>query len=1409
MMAQPGYFETIRKAAAKRWEQLEEDPELAAPWHLLFKQVQSPRHVLSELLQNADDAGATETSVRVEDGAFIFTHNGGDFIEEHFASLCRFGYSNKRALHTIGFRGIGFKSTFSLGDKVELHTPTLSVAFDRHRFTQPHWIPADSGARLTEIRVRLGDEHRETAIRKNLDDWLRSPLSLLFFKHIRRMKIGGEELHWKKAGPGPVPRSDWMALNGKADQTYLIARSAAAPFPQDCLDEIRQERQVSEEQLSDFPPCTVDIVFGAKGQLFVVLPTGVETALPFACNAPFIQDSSRLKIKDPEISPTNRWLLDRIGKLAAAVMLEWLGQGGMTVAERSRAYGALPDVDREDNRLEGTCATIVELAFGEGINGQPCLLTGDGALLGSNEAVIIPHDLLDVWTSEQITAFLDKGNRPPFSHFVSHRDVEKLVHWSLIERIGKPEVLAALQAKHLPRPESWRRLLKLWAYIAPDVTGYNWQLNKKALRIVPAQGKDVLYSANEVVRLGEKRLLQSDEDWEFLGNHLLVLNQNWPRFLAEQRRAAEDAGSDTDKKDVAAGLGVLNTIGLNDASDANVVIEQVAAGFFKQESIQLADCVRLAQIAAKLGAAAGASFRFATQDRHLRATDKALLSDPNGALEAILPKEWCSSHVLHPDYEASFLACTKDEWRRWVESGRAGLLGLVPFVQTRSNIWNKKNFEAELRRRSCDSAPAYAYRTGHFVIEDWDFEEIHWKHWTALAKNDPSIWGQVVERLLAQPDSFWTRGKTARGLHVASNGSTRSIVSDPILPSWVMRLRELPCLPDTRSFYHNPEALLLRTPETEPLLDVELFVHARLDREASRPLLKLLGARDTPMGPGRLLDCLRALSKAEKPPIHEVEKWYRRLDQLVDTCSTADLTNIRNAFRTEKIVLTENVSWTTAAGVFLASGDDDVPGAEIIRRSVQDLALWGKIDIAPRPTVELALAWLKQLPSRTVLNQNDARRVKALLARHALQIWNECGHWLNLAGEWAPVATLSYGLSMQSLIRWSHLHEWVKQKTADLQLLPMEVTGLAPFALLPSLSSHIEEQFEVAPRLSGIAQHPAWLRELGFQLQRIDLENEEEGAQIRSLGRDLAETAWQVSDDLELVPYIDGAPAGLPRSADVIWRDRMFYVIDRPHARLARSVSQELGRAFGRQDIGDAVKLCFDRSAEFVTEYMEENFTLAAAEAIEERVMVAQVPESSANGAVAVPPRSLSGAESADEQDGTVHPSDAAVQTEVESDEQREEESIPATPSEQAQPSAPTKPHHERASSRPAKLSIIERFARANGFEKDGDDRFFHTDGSWIAKQQGERFWERRTGSGELLRYYWPKDQCLQSEPLQLEADIWGLIDKNPDTYALVLSDAQDRAVEITGGSLRSMCNAGQIKLYPATYRLVYQDARE
>jgi len=70
MIARPQYFDRIRERAAKRWDQLEADPELAGPWHSCSSKSKAHHHILSELLQNADDAGATEASVQIENHTY-------------------------------------------------------------------------------------------------------------------------------------------------------------------------------------------------------------------------------------------------------------------------------------------------------------------------------------------------------------------------------------------------------------------------------------------------------------------------------------------------------------------------------------------------------------------------------------------------------------------------------------------------------------------------------------------------------------------------------------------------------------------------------------------------------------------------------------------------------------------------------------------------------------------------------------------------------------------------------------------------------------------------------------------------------------------------------------------------------------------------------------------------------------------------------------------------------------------------------------------------------------------------------------------------------------------------------------------------------------------------------------------
>ena len=241
---------------------------------------------------------------------------------------------------------------------------------------------------------------------------------------------------------------------------------------------------------------------------------------------------------------------------------------------------------------------------------------------------------------------------------------------------------------------------------------------------------------------------------------------------------------------------------------------------------------------------------------------------------------------------------------------------------------------------------------------------------------------------------------------------------------------------------------------------MEPFVRIELDTEATRQLLISLGVQDTPTGPDRLLARLRNLATVEKPPVYEVEKWYHRLDQLADKCSTGEFEKIRDAFTAEKILLTEKNGWACTAEVFLAADEEDVPGVALVHPTVRHLMLWRKVGVEDRPTADLAMKWMENLTSGQLLSPDDLRRVRLLLPMYPGRIWLECGHWLNIEGEWTPTDQLVYSLTMQSLVPWKHLFKPVKQKIADLRKLPAEVCRQFPFSELTSLAEIIQDRFQ-------------------------------------------------------------------------------------------------------------------------------------------------------------------------------------------------------------------------------------------------------------------------------------------------------------------------------------------------------------
>ncbi|MDL2316335.1 hypothetical protein LJC59_04565 [Desulfovibrio sp. OttesenSCG-928-A18] len=1201
-----------------------------------------------------------------------------------------------------------------------------------------------------------------------------------------------------------------MALAANPEKKYLLIRSAEEVFPTDALEEIKSERMVTMDEEATFPPCRVEIVLGLAGRFFVILPTGITTKLPFACNAPFIQDPARLKIKEPDISPTNRWLLKRIGDLAGSSLLAWLKNEELRQEERASAYNLLSDVDRKDFSLEGICATLVEEAIDDAICETECLLTETGKLASWGSCASVPDTLLKVWDREQIVKNIT-NDLDILSSAIIRADQQKLSNWQAIQAVNKSHLLSTLKAKRLPRPSSWKRLMLLWEYLSEDVTTtrYGWGGKNLDVHIVPIQGSDLLYCANEVSRIGEKRLLHTEEDWSFLAEYLLVLDPNWPRFLGEQRRKAEGQKDNDLRMVVESAHDLLEKLGLTQTSDASILIRRVAEQLFAKEDCTHKDCIRLAQIAAALNADVSEEFEYINSNGLRIYVDEYAISNAAHNLDLYISEEWLSEHILHDDYDIR-ISCDEKEWSQWAASTRSGLLGFVPIEKTKDSIYGRSQIQRFAKNRGYEGGLHFHFVTHNFIVNDFDFSTDHWNHWDSLSKNDSSFWGKLFLYIIKQPAAFWSDCLSSTISQIATSGTVRQLYCDNLPSSWIIKFRDLPCLQDTRGNYRQPSDLLRRTPDTEALLDVEPFLHAEYDTEALRPLLIALGVRDTPTGPTRILSRLRQLATVENPPLYELEKWYHRIDKIADKCSSEEFQEIRDAFTHEKLILSDNNAWCMTSEVFLAADEDEAPGVAVLHPSFTEFVIWRKLGIAERPTGEMALEWLSNLESGKALSTDEARRVRSLLPRYPERIWSECGHWLNLEGEWVPIDELSYSVSMQTLVPWKNLFTKIKAQTADFQKIPFEISSRTPFTRLASLSSSIQNHLDKSFQMLTSPQEKPWLNTLGHWMKRILLDgSEEEILRIRNLASRLAKTRWQRVSNLRIVPYIEGRPVGTPRIVDALWDDLFIYVTSESQAKMFKPIVNALGREFDKPELIDAIQSCYDRSSTFISEYIANNFKILSEDALAPTIPSSKPDEQKKETAqdAVTHPRNLVPGEVSNE--SPFAPIGEKGQTAASFTENLQENpdalggEVNSTEDCDNGYSAPLK----RPPS-PPKPSLIERFALASGFQKSSSGhRFYQPDtGEYLERVYGNSFpWERYSATGELLQCYWDKDVCLENEALQIGADVWDLCTENPQKYSLLLSDSGGEPVEYSGETITILREREQLKVFPANYRVVYE----
>lgn len=299
-------------------------------------------HFVDELLQNADDAGASEVEFNLESGSLEITHNGKRlFNSEDVKSITTLGKSTKTTksedfstvedhrnkINKIGKFGVGFKSVFAITKSPRIHSDKYH--FEITDLIVPREIdPINDGKRVTKIilpfnslKVSSGDACK---LISSCLEKLESE-SMLFLRNIEKIK-------WKTESNAGYyskePNEDGAVLikqdKNKREQTGYFLVSDKVEIPED-----DEESETAGETPTNKISLDIMIAYrlddgnikpiddgtdNDKPRLFAFFPVKKEkTGLKFLVHAPYRMTPTRETI-DFEINQ-NKLITEKLSQI--------------------------------------------------------------------------------------------------------------------------------------------------------------------------------------------------------------------------------------------------------------------------------------------------------------------------------------------------------------------------------------------------------------------------------------------------------------------------------------------------------------------------------------------------------------------------------------------------------------------------------------------------------------------------------------------------------------------------------------------------------------------------------------------------------------------------------------------------------------------------------------------------------------------------------------------------------------------------------------------------------------------------------------------------------------------------------------------------------------------------------------
>ncbi len=296
----------------------------------LLGQLYSERtHFIFELIQNAEDAGATELTFELFEDRLEVTHDGRPFTEADVRGVCGVAKSGKSGdLTKIGKFGIGFKSVYAYTNSPRVHSS--GEHFRIEKYVRPFaadpldepWPGTLFVFPFDHDTVSAATAVAEISAALNTIE----PATLLFLRTIGCVRTCG------------------VRVAGSVLERAAVRRTGSSRHVTLTTGRGTQEWFVWHRQLDDLghPAQRVEIAFPvgtaagerrlarrAASPLVVFFPTEKETFLGFLIQGPYRTTPARDNV--PEHDPSNQALVRETAVLLADVLRELRDDGLLTV----------------------------------------------------------------------------------------------------------------------------------------------------------------------------------------------------------------------------------------------------------------------------------------------------------------------------------------------------------------------------------------------------------------------------------------------------------------------------------------------------------------------------------------------------------------------------------------------------------------------------------------------------------------------------------------------------------------------------------------------------------------------------------------------------------------------------------------------------------------------------------------------------------------------------------------------------------------------------------------------------------------------------------------------------------------------------------------------------------------------